>query len=1086
MKTINVQNIFMVLAVILNLMSLTTVRERILLHLKGYKDYKFEREVPIEISQAGIADTLNIGVGHVSKVIKRLRKDRKNWIEEDFKHVKGSKRKNKVYFLTNKGRQKEKEIRERLKDYRLKIVDKDGDHDVKLGEIEKYLNKRDPISFAVNHIDEDGILDLREEESVDDIFVGREREMEILKNKLRDVEAGSGEAVFLKGRAGIGKTRLMMEFKEYAREKGYEILQGTSYSTSSDPYLPVKEALKRYVRGKEKEEKTMEDIPLFETYPDIEIDDAEVYEAQRQSTFYRTQEFLKDISSAAKVCLFLDDLQWADKATIDLLYYIISKIEEVPLLIIGAYRPEETDSEHPLVTMLHKASRKEILEEIELTPLDEKNGKRIIKNEVSREELSEEFLDSVYEKAKGNPLFLKELSKRAVKKSKKDLENFEKSDLESMSLPSMIDNLIGKRLDRLPQEQKRILQTGAIIGKEVPFELLNSMVEMDELELLERIDSLLESDFWYESTEGNTFHFSNPLLLDTIYSRMGDLRKKKLHRMLADTAEELYEEDIEEYYSYIANQYLKGEEKEKALQYFISSGEYAESVFAHENAVKRYNQAKEIAEQLNKDKIEILKKTGEAYKHMGELEKSRERYRAALENSTKTGEMQRLYKKIGETYLIQGDYDESLEHIEKGLSLKEEKTSTKLELMHLRGWILVKIGEYDEAEEIFVQAQELANELDDEGYIAKIKNDLGAMAVYKGEYTKAIDRLNDAVKIRKKREELTELGKIYNNLGLVYRKKGQLNKALDYLDQSFEIRKKRNDRYHMATILTNMGLVYTNQGRLDKALKTHRESLEIWDEIGSVDGKAGAINNIGDVYEKRGQIDEALDNYLECLDLWKESENKYGIGITLNNIGVIYNYKGHFGKALDYLKESLEMRREVGDTYSEGLTEKNIGNVYRNMGKLDKAVGRHRKAIDKAEEAGSDKLDISSKCELAQDYLELDKINSAGLLIKELLKMKDKIDEPITLIQLYRVAGMVETHREEYEKAGEYFRKALNKSNEIDNKEGKAKVLYEEGKMREAMGKDFTGKLENAKEIFKSGGYEYWASRCEKALSELD
>ncbi len=142
--------------------------------------------------------------------------------------------------------------------------------------------------------------------------------------------------------------------------------------------------------------------------------------------------------------------------------------------------------------------------------------------------------------------------------------------------------------------------------------------------------------------------------------------------------------------------------------------------------------------------------------------------------------------------------------------------------------------------------------------------------------------------------------------------------------------------------------------------------------------------------------------------------------------------------------------------------------------------------IDVSKEVGSDKLNISAKCELVEDYLEREKVNSAHLLTQELLEKEDKIDEPETLIKLYRVVGMVKREKEEYESAQHYFTEAYEMSKEIDNRESEGRILYEEGKMMLERKNSASDKLKKAKEIFDEGGFDFWSSECEKLLKSTD
>lgn len=1051
-----------------------TVKEKILLHLRGYEDYIKKKSVPEDISQEGIADALNVSKGHVSKVIHRMKNSDKILFKEKVRHIDGLKRKRKVYFLTSKGFKKSEEIKNRLLNDEINIIHEDTVQKLSLKEVQ---NLFDYELIDILRDLENGSLDIKNRSRKEDYFVGRRKELKALKQMLDQVLSHKPINVIISGKAGIGKTRLVKEFKRYVEGNDVKFLEGKSFVNSSDPYLPLKEAL---------EEEFNENI--FEKIEDEDlITDRKKMKAKRNLSFKNTADFIAEHSREQPMVIFLDDLHWADKATIDILYYLMNRVENKGVMFIGTYRTEDVSAGDPLREMLQKASREKVIERIELKELEEKDCDEIVKNILKTDNIPAEFLDLLNEKALGNPLFIKESVFQMLEDGIIDIRKnkFPRSD-EDVKIPRIVNDIINRRIDRLDQKNKYILEVGSVVGKEVWYELLTDIVEIDEMELIENIENLLDFDIWTEEKNGEILSFTHMLISDTVYQSMSKLKRKQLHKKVANSYEKILKDDIEEHYTNLASHYLKAEEYEKALEYYLRAGRYARGFFAHENALEQYEKAVDL---LNKVKdfskiFDIYYEYSEVLRILGDYEKSRNNFREAMMNTDEIIKQQKTYRNIGNLFASQSRYDKALNHFEQGLSLSEKETLEKCKLLHSKGWTLMMLNEYDKAEKIFQEEKEIAQKIGSKKYTAKGIHDIGIHAYHLGKYEKAIEILQDALKIIEDEDEKKILGGLYNDIGIIYRRSGYLNEALKYLEKSLSIRMDMGYQYDIATSLTNLGLLHIDKGRLDKALEKEKESLEIWMKIDNKDGIASAYNNIGIVYEFMGDSKKALENHEKSLGIWSNLKNKYRIGEVLANLGNSYRKLENFDLSEKYIKESLRMKEEINDKNGIGTSLEGLGNLYKDMGEIDEAIHNHEKSLQIAEENGLKRLRIRSHMDLFKDYLELGKIEESYNYIDKTMDELEKMNIPVLEPEAKMIYGKCLIAKDEFEKGKKMLLESVELSRDMDMKDKFGKSSYYLGETLKENGesKKAVKYIEKSYEVFKENNRDLWAKKCEEVL----
>ncbi len=1049
-------------------------------------------EVSSRITQQGIAKGIGTDVPYTNRLLKDLLSD--DLVECKTKHVVGRKRRRKVYFLTHKGKKRSREIKDKLEEETVTVRTDEGEEKVKLSDIDLYFESREPLLQALNHLD-DGTIDISQAEgTVEDIFADREDEMRKLKELMETVQEQGCSAVFVSGEAGIGKTRLIMELKNYAIHQDFDFRLGRAYHESSEPYLPFKEAFQKYtLEGKENDEEILkeEQAMSFSTMPKgPKVTDQKTFDSSRFSAWLNLAEKVKEIASDHPLIIFLDDLQWADQATLQLLKYMSINLGSAPVLFIGTYRPEDIEKEHSLKEVIYDMSRENIHHEIELDRLNWRSTKEIVSSLIGRGEVPDDFVKFIHRTTDGNPLFVKECIKQMLDDGTIDVRNSNyPTSTDNVKIPKMINDVIKRRVERLDKDTRVIIEKASVIGDSVPYALLKDILDIDEIDMLEHVDILLSSGLWYEDPSEETFSFSHNLIHKVVYDDVSELMKPGLHRTVAESIERVYENTLEERYSDLGYHYRRAEEIEKAVEYYYKAGEEAEEVYAHEDAIEMFNLALECLDEKDDEvrRLTILEKLGDVNSILGRYDRAIEIFEDMEELAEKNEVKARSMRKIAKAFKQKGEAERSLEYAEKGLTLTSDDDIEKCRLLNYKGWALMLLGEHEKAIDLFGKEKELADDIGERKEKAQAMHDIGSACIRRGEYGRAENHIQEAINIRKDIGDKEGLAISYNNIGILYNNKGELEKALEYHQQSLDIREDMGDKHGLAISLNNIGIIHEDKGELDKALEYQERSLEIKKKMGDKRGTAASLNNIGIFYNNKGELDKALEYHQRSLEIKRKIGDKIGTAASLNNIGIIYKDKGDLDKALEYHKRGLDMKEDIDDVSGLLSSLNSIGDVYRERKELDKALDSYEKALDIGREIGHEHAVVISLFGLAENRLGKGSVEKAKEHAEEALHRAKKLGSKAEEGLSHMVIGKIHREQEQWEKSEEELKKSIAIFKEMGDKRKVSKSHYELGSMWAAKGERDRSEehLERSLSMFQEMGMELWVDKAKDMLESI-
>src|SRR5229473_6247776 len=394
-------------------------------------------------------------------------------------------------------------------------------------------------------------------------FVGRESEGSAIRTVIDRASDGHGSIIMLFDGPGVGKTRLATEMAEYASRKGFRCSVGRCYEGDEPfPYLPFAEiiesnlaraaSLDDYFRwmGGNAAELAQIAPSLRRVFPDIskplELPPAQ----QRGYLFQSFSEALARTSRRRPELLVLEDLHWADESTLALLIYLANRIAQLPVVIIGTYRGGYSDDNPALVRTLEELIRMGV-RPLKLGGLSKDATAQMLR-ELSRRQVAPESLVSlIFEESQGYPFFVEEVYRHLVEERKVfDAAGRFRTDIkiDEIDVPENVRLIIGRHLERLDENEKRVLAAAAVIGRGFSFQLLTAISQVNVDEVFAVVEKALRMRIIVPNSEGpeQPFTFAHELVRQTLLAGISALFRQQLHAVAADAIERLYSDAINE------------------------------------------------------------------------------------------------------------------------------------------------------------------------------------------------------------------------------------------------------------------------------------------------------------------------------------------------------------------------------------------------------------------------------------------------------------------------------------------------------------------------------------------------------------
>jgi DNA-binding CsgD family transcriptional regulator len=416
-------------------------------------------------------------------------------------------------------------------------------------------------------------------------LVGRERELAVLRAHLDAAIEGHASLVLVSGEAGIGKTALAEAACREAAERGTLVLIGRCYDlTETPPYGPFVEAFARYPAG--------DGLPPL---PNAFAERGTVgVVASQDALFRQVRDFFIALAAVQPVVLLLDDLHWADPASLDLLRFLARNLATLPLLLIATYRSDELTRRHPLYQILPLLVREAGAERLPVDALEDGAVRALVAERYPLPDGDADRLISYLQgRAEGNALFVGELL-RALEEGDtltRDGDSWRLGDLTDTAVPELLRQVIDSRVGRLERETQRLLSVGAVIGQGVPLAVWAAVAGVDEETLLKAVEQAAQAGLLAEMPDGKTVRFAHALIRETIYEGEMATRRRRLHRRVGEALAAMPHPDPDG----VAYHFQQSGD-DRAVEWLMEAGQRAQVAYAWATAATRYEGALALME----------------------------------------------------------------------------------------------------------------------------------------------------------------------------------------------------------------------------------------------------------------------------------------------------------------------------------------------------------------------------------------------------------------------------------------------------------------------------------------------------------
>jgi len=805
------------------------------------------------------------------------------------------------------------------------------------------------------------------------IYVGRDKELnkivelyETSKKEINSVDENYKPIIVgLRGDAGLGKSRLVREFVK--KKNISKFLSGYTKSFAQPAYTIWVTMLKKYFSIEDDNSKELVKEKLDESFKElisyftsdagveklligaknvigylfgVKYNDSRLIKVEPKTlqTFINTSMRYTIEAIAYKVnmeleiplVIYFDDCQWMDEPSQGLLKTFLAtlnveekrgKVFNRNILFLLTYRPEfrsfkefEFDSRFT---------------EFKLNPLTVDYSKKLIDSMLGTHNLSNLFIEKTVENSGGNPFYIEELVSYLIEDSKiirdEKIQSWKLSGkIENIHIPLSLNNIILSRIDNLKSELKVVLQRASVIGhhffkiilKEVSKKIDNHDNNIDKsfIELLDDKWVLPEEEEQKGSKsfdERDIYRFKQILTSDVCYGSILMYNKKILHKVIAETSEEIFN-DNKEYYSFIANHYEKAKVEDKTIEYLLKAGDFAKENYQNDEAVIFYDKL------LNPD--------------------------LGLSKNSQID----IYFKKGEIFELTGRWDEAIDILEKAYLLSDE-IENKEKLAKSSGIIggLFRLkGKYEKAMESFQKQLRISEELGVEGGISRARGDIGLIYHMQGNFVKAMENYEKQLVICKKLGNIRGISRAIGNIGVVHHAQGNYDKAMEFYKKILDIYDKVDDKRGISKVVGNIGIIYHIQGNYVEAMNSYERALRTSIELGDRQGISRTSANMAAIYKIQGNYEKAMESYIKQLKIREDLGDNLGYSKIIGNMAAVYRSQGNCNKAMECYEKGLKIKEEIGDKQGISMFFGYMGMISKNQGEFAKGIEYLDKALE--------------------------------------------------------------------------------------------------------------------------------------------
>jgi len=815
-------------------------------------------------------------------------------------------------------------------------------------------------------------------------LMGRDAELALLQQAIAALSTGRGGIVSIIGDAGMGKSRLLHEARLRKEEMPVTWLEGSALETGESLRYGCFRTLLLNAIGISGQSEPLQAGEQLHGYLSALMPDrlGKVYpylgrlmgvplpqeasewlerlegESLKWQMTQALREWLAVLAQRTPVVLVFENLHWVDLASAELLERMLSLTQEMPLLVIGVYRPE---ADRPAWPLRERSSRdySAVYTEIWLRPLPSAVTQQMVAHLLGTERVPPQVLDLVLRRTEGNPLFVEEIVRSMI-----DREILVRGEdglwkltpaWTEVAIPHTLQGILQARIDQLDSEARRVLQVAACIGRRFPYDLLAATTGKFGI-VRERLDrclntleeaGLIQPEF---GSGGREYTFRHVLLRDTVHNNLLKGPLAQFHTAIALWYEENKLQSAEPPYDLLAYHYEHTEDYDRQRRYFALAGRQAARSYANEMAADYFSKALALTSDPA-ERFELLLERERVHDLMGDRSRQRadlEELQRLIESATEDSKRAAVYNRLAYWHASQGDYAAALMAAETGLAAARRQ------------------GDGDAAA---IALQQIA-----------------ATAWRQGRYTVALEAAQQAAEEARRADNAVSEATNVTTMGVIYRTLGQLDQAQACYKKALEIRRALGDLRGEAISLTQLGNVMSDQGEYTTAFDYHQQALDLFRLVGERRSEAWSLSGLGTVYLQCGDYEAAQACFEKALALRRAVSDRRGEAVALGDLGNALAGLGRLDAAEAHLEQALVLLRALGARRDELQILTALALVLERRGKLNSAQAAYQAALARSREQGQQAASVENMAGLARIALEQGDLAVAMDYIEEVIQ----------------------------------------------------------------------------------------------------
>jgi tetratricopeptide (TPR) repeat protein len=783
-------------------------------------------------------------------------------------------------------------------------------------------------------------------------FVGRERHVKLLNELLERARSGRGQVVSVIGEAGVGKSRLLHEFRRGLRDEPITWVEGQcSASGQAVPYQPILHVLRMSFRIENDDsaaqirEKIRQGVGLLRMDPDAVLPVLETLlglpvsgealprldpRARRQQIFETIQALTMAGAQLRPLVVVVEDLHWIDTTSEEYLVQLVGRLAGMPLLLVTTHRPGYN----------LRWTDRTYFAQIGLNLLEPPEVNAMVTNLLEATEMPAELAELIREKAEGNPLFIEEIVRSILERGvlRKDQEQVRWVGTANVDFPASIQDIVSARLDRLAEPVRRTLQVGAVLGRSFSMKVLSRVAEVPE-DVPAHVEALVRAELVHETRlfPDVEYAFKHAVFQEVAYQTLLAPRRKQLHRLIGEALEEMTSPTLAEHGNALAYHFSRSNVADKAVKYLIDAGDRAAAAFSNREALALYSQALDLRHGGERTiEAELLHKLGTVSLLLGDAAASLGYVEAALEVYQALGDKRnalRMHLDISrlstDGYGDAAQEDRAQRHLEAvAASVETDADSLEKGLIyqraaHLylhRGQPSTSLGWANRAVDLFARLQ------------IPMGTSLGTILSYTGHLDEGVaynEKNWDAVVTAANPLVIAGLG---HELALTLALARDVPRARAWGEKALPLAMKASPVFE-GMLRRPLALIYALSGEVAKGEEACEAvaRIERDTQIGCTFEDAASV---GFFYMRRGQWNRAR-SYLEAVTAKNRGRNVAAYTACLVVLGQLHGKQGDLESAHAMLNEAIELSKSGGNVLLEtwGLTE--LAEVALAMHRLD-------------------------------------------------------------------------------------------------------------------------------------------------------